>query len=129
MWHASGGSCGPFLSHYVTGVTSREHSTDASYSTYTWSFQTGLRGGTCAVRVYIPATDSKTAGGYAVRYTVFSGSGQKASFTLDQKDNRGSWLSAPGTYGDSETFAVVMDTAANGDHQEAASALKVTCAA
>jgi hypothetical protein len=76
--------------------------------------------------VYIPATDSKTAGGYAVRYTVSSGSGQQASFTLDQKDNRGNWLPG-GTYSDSGTFTVVMDTAANGDHQVAASALKATC--
>ncbi|MBV9381481.1 MAG: helix-turn-helix domain-containing protein [Streptosporangiaceae bacterium] len=126
IWQSSGGYCGGFLSHWITGSNA---SGDTSYSTYTWWFKTGLSSATCSVGVYAPAGRTTVVGGHPGHYHVYTGSGQNAgNFDLDERDNMGSWLSA-GSFPDTGTFWVVLDNAASGSHQVAASALSVDCRA
>jgi len=124
---AGAGCSGQWLSHWVTGSSSSIDCCDTSYSTYTWWFKTGLTKASCDVRVYIPSGTSTEVGGYAVRYTVYTGSGQSAvAFKLDQRDNMGAWLDG-GTFPDNGTLEIQVDNSAGGHHQVAASAVQATC--
>lgn len=125
IWQSQGGYCdGGFYSHWITGS---DTSGDASPSTYTWWFKTGLTDATCSVGVYVPVGDTTVVGGHPGHYHVYTGSGTHVGdFTVDQVDNMGSWQH-PGAFFASGTFRVVLDNEAQGSHQVAASALSVDC--
>jgi translation initiation factor IF-2 len=104
---------------------------DSTVRSFTWRFHTGLSGAaTCQVNVYIPNGSSTTVGANPAPYSVDSGSSDSqsvGSFSLDQVDNQGQWLSGgtfPSTGGQ---LSVSVANLGGGSVEVAADVVKVRC--
>ncbi|MFE4517538.1 hypothetical protein ACFRMQ_25460, partial [Kitasatospora sp. NPDC056783] len=106
--NGGGGGCG---GQYTSVPMSGDRNKDDENSVV-WTFNTGqVATGSCRLAVYIPNNgDLKAVGGAPAYYTVQNGSATLGSFSVNQQQNLGQWVSAGSHPVSGGRIAVVLHT-------------------